>query len=429
MLKSIRTHGIGLQQFYDIEFGSRMNMFTGDNGLGKTFILELVWWALTGEFIRFPENASYPDPSKMLLEAGYDLDGAEVTYSTRFEPKTLSWKTKARNKIPAEICIYVGSDDSYLVYDGLRKVLIDEQIRELSPSMKQGVEIPSAVYKFNKHKLMHGIQVDSGKKVYCKGLLVDLVDWQIRPLEIRHAPFAYFIDVLRSLSPPDEKLAPGRISRLRFDDVREQPTISFSYGEVPIDLCSASMQRMIGITYLLVWSWYEHIQLCRLTGAHKAAKLTLIIDEIELHLHPKWQRTILKAILDVAKTLNSDMQTQLFTTTHSPLILASTEAFASDETDKLFVFEQEGQNISLRELPWLLEGDASSWLSSEVFKIDKPRSIESQEIIKRAELLMKGKSEESIENLEIELEKLVPASDPFWARWSILKRMKKNDSI
>lgn len=31
------------------EFGERVNLLTGDNGLGKTFLLDLIWWILTGD--------------------------------------------------------------------------------------------------------------------------------------------------------------------------------------------------------------------------------------------------------------------------------------------------------------------------------------------------------------------------------------------
>ena len=30
-----------------MEFGQRLNILTGDNGLGKSFILDCAWWAMT----------------------------------------------------------------------------------------------------------------------------------------------------------------------------------------------------------------------------------------------------------------------------------------------------------------------------------------------------------------------------------------------
>ena len=31
----------------EIDFKPRMNFLTGDNGLGKTFLLDIAWWVLT----------------------------------------------------------------------------------------------------------------------------------------------------------------------------------------------------------------------------------------------------------------------------------------------------------------------------------------------------------------------------------------------
>ncbi|OAV68745.1 putative ATP-binding protein involved in virulence [Bacteroidales bacterium Barb6XT] len=45
----------------------------------------------------------------------------------------------------------------------------------------------------------------------------------------------------------------------------------------------------------------------------------LLVDEIDLHLHPQWQRTIIKHLSDIFT------QTQFIVTTHSPFIIQSME--------------------------------------------------------------------------------------------------------
>lgn len=91
----------------------------------------------------------------------------------------------------------------------------------------------------------------------------------------------------------------------------------------------------------------------------------LLIDEVESHLHPRWQRSILPALLDVATTLNPQMHTQIITTTHSPLVLASVEPSFDEERDRLFLFElNEHVEVALREVPWAKQGDTVNWLVS-----------------------------------------------------------------
>ena len=50
MLESLKLRNIGPSPQMDFAFSPRMNLLTGDNGLGKTFVLDLVWWACTGSW-------------------------------------------------------------------------------------------------------------------------------------------------------------------------------------------------------------------------------------------------------------------------------------------------------------------------------------------------------------------------------------------
>src|SRR3712207_3421041 len=53
MLERLAFENIGPISGQELEFGERLNLLTGDNGLGKTFILDVAWWALTRTW---PEN-------------------------------------------------------------------------------------------------------------------------------------------------------------------------------------------------------------------------------------------------------------------------------------------------------------------------------------------------------------------------------------
>jgi len=48
MLASLQLRDVGPAQSFDIELSDRLNVFTGDNGLGKSFLLDIAFWALTG---------------------------------------------------------------------------------------------------------------------------------------------------------------------------------------------------------------------------------------------------------------------------------------------------------------------------------------------------------------------------------------------
>src|SRR5579871_1920439 len=47
MLRYLRMEGVGPAPEMGLDIAPRLNLLTGDNGLGKTFILDVAWWALT----------------------------------------------------------------------------------------------------------------------------------------------------------------------------------------------------------------------------------------------------------------------------------------------------------------------------------------------------------------------------------------------
>jgi AAA15 family ATPase/GTPase len=71
--------------------------------------------------------------------------------------------------------------------------------------------------------------------------------------------------------------------------------------------------------------------------------IVILIDEIESHLHPRWQRTLLPSILEVGNALNAEVDLQILATTHAPLVLASIEPSFDEDRDSLFLFELEAE--------------------------------------------------------------------------------------
>ena len=47
MIRNLKIKNIGPAPEMTLEFGKRLNLLTGDNGLGKSFLLDIAWWALT----------------------------------------------------------------------------------------------------------------------------------------------------------------------------------------------------------------------------------------------------------------------------------------------------------------------------------------------------------------------------------------------
>ena len=74
---------------------------------------------------------------------------------------------------------------------------------------------------------------------------------------------------------------------------------------------SAGIKRILSLAYLLVWTWETHKEASKNIGRPPQSKIVFIIDEMEAHLHPQWQRVIVPALLDVIKELENGTATSI----------------------------------------------------------------------------------------------------------------------
>jgi hypothetical protein len=264
----------------------------------------------------------------------------------------------------------------------------------------------------------------SGFEGKIEGLLRDWVAWQRNPDQ---TVFEIFKRVLRRLSPPDMgALLPGEPVRLPFQP-REIPTLVHHFGEVPIIHESAGIRRIVTIAYLLVWTWNEHRIYLGLAKKVPQDKIVVLIDEMEAHLHPRWQRVVLPALLDVTGILSRTMQPQIIVATHSPMVLASLESSFSDASDRLFHLQlTPDHETRFREVRFIKYGRIDEWLTSDLFELLQPRSREGEQAIELAKgLLSKDRpSAEAIKGVSELLKKSLAEDDEFWPRWLYFTEQK-----
>jgi hypothetical protein len=414
MLKKLYLKQVGPADHFDVEFANRLNIFTGDNGLGKSFLLDVAWWVLTSNWAdkpAYPQRVREENPEiNWLLSSQKDIG----EYRSYFDLSEQKWRILQQHPSLNEVVIYVRVDGSFSVFDPARK--------------------RDTAYNFTPDTLWNGLKLDD--KVLCNGLIQDWVTWQNQPTKY---PFQLFSRVIKKLAPhPDEWIEMGEPTRVSVEDVRDIPTVNLPYGNVTVIHASAGMKRILGLAYLLVWTWYEHKKASDLRQQKPINQIVLLIDEIESHLHPRWQRVILPAILAVVTELQASMKIQALVTTHSPLVLASLEPNFDEEQDKLFLLSLQRalvhQEVTLDEVPWSKQGDTVGWLTSEIFGLKQARSQEAEIAIEAAEAWMrKGNMSDFPEHLRNhiqihqELQRLLPGHDPFWPRWIVTSEKRNSD--
>ena len=211
------------------------------------------------------------------------------------------------------------------------------------------------------------------------------------------------------------------------NDARDIPTVRMGYGQdVPILYASLGVRRIAALAYMLSWAWREHVIASKQLGQASSSRIVMLFDEIEAHLHPRWQRAIVPALLRVVQTLTDDegASVQLIGATHSPLVLASVEPFFDAAKDAWFDLDLEQHNVFLRKRPFVRHGEVGNWLVSEAFDLKEPRSLEGELAIAAAQAVLDAEkpSVKAIEEADQRLREAgLPDIDPFWVQWDYFK--------
>ncbi|MEI6559348.1 MAG: hypothetical protein WCO00_13160 [Rhodospirillaceae bacterium] len=299
MLKSLSTQDVGPARSFDIEFGERLNVITGDNGLGKSFLLDLAWWVCARDW---PDKPALPsllaDASvKMAPKLSATLDGLvkkNATASYQFVSEQADWKRQGAGKptIPG-LVLYMRIDGGFSVWDPARHYFKRYVTRGIDDKDR------APAFHLTKKEVWEGARDEADVKV-SRGLLVDWLDWQ----NSDSPAFTVLKAVLELLSPNGEPIEVHPKSvRLPGPSVDRIPALNMPYGVLPVTLASAGLKRVLALAYLIVSMWTEHCEACESNRMERQKQIIIIADEIEPHLHPQWQRRILPAMLKVGKKL------------------------------------------------------------------------------------------------------------------------------
>lgn len=172
---------------------------------------------------------------------------------------------------------------------------------------------------------------------------------------------------------------------------------------------------------MIVWAWNEHKENCKLRGLHPDSRIVVMVDELEAHLHPKWQRTILPALVEIQKCLAAELEVQFIIATHSPLVMASSEEIFNPDIDKLFQLNlvPENADATLSEKDYIKYGQIDAWLTSSVFNLNQARAVNASQVIEEAKKLQLNDTatDSAVKDVHQKLLHCLAQNDPFWPCW------------
>lgn len=368
MLEYLKLTNVGPSPVMELELAPRINLIIGDNGLGKSFLLDVAWWAFTRKWphdLNSKLTSGYParptEPQKKAtIKLRITSKAKSVTYESSYAARNAAWVGKGGRPQTHGLIIYARADGGFSVWDPLRNYW----------KQKGNVDIQDRIpgYVFSKNDIWDGLygKVDNQPTVLCNGLIRDWANW----IKEKGENAEHMLAMLANLSPNGKLIAPGPLVRLSVNDVRDIPSIKTTYCDnVPILHASSGLRRIVGLAYILLWSWTEHLIAADILGEECASQVVILFDDIESHLYPLWQRTVLKSVLKIMDTLHDDAKIQLVAATHSPLILASAESVFDADKDALFdlTIDPSSSKVTIQRERFRRRGDVGSWLTSEIF--------------------------------------------------------------
>src|SRR6266542_2884389 len=197
MLKSLKLHRIGPVKDLSAAFGERLNVLTGDNGLGKSFLLDVAFWVLTG---------TWPGGRVAVPAANGKRNGPTITYEVEGKKKAVkraasfnlhnqSWKPEEGRPPMPGLVVYAAVDGGFAVWDPARNYW-----RNTATGQVVEADQPRA-YQFTRENLANRLEEDS--RVLCNGLIADWVNWYYqRSNRQDDVPFGLLEQVVAELAHP-----------------------------------------------------------------------------------------------------------------------------------------------------------------------------------------------------------------------------------
>ncbi|MGX7004115.1 AAA family ATPase [Caballeronia sp. KNU42] len=300
------------RQFDDlrVEFNSGFNFIAGPNGSGKTSILASIAHCLTHTSI---EHSRVSETSEIFVDVNHKGDLMRVGLgkgsfdghgyrTSRAKTWAVLPETEGRKNVlsintekeaPDFAPLLLGAQRSlhYMATQGMQRegLLVERRKKYRSESVANVFEGSGSNVKqwlINRYFIVDKDWAGTQKK-----------NWQ------------NFLNALPALAPFDSEF---RFERIKSD---MEPVFSIYGRECYLEELSSGFQAVLTIVARII-EWAEG------TGEGESAEIenalgSVLIDEIDIHLHPEWQFTLRDGLRQLFPNV------QFIVTTHSPHVLAS----------------------------------------------------------------------------------------------------------
>lgn len=306
------------------EFSPQFNVFIGDNGDGKTTVLNALALGLNGYLVgfgTFPYRKIETQDVHLVPGGTTDLPTLELRYPVRIELKgTLNQETLTWYRT-----LEVGNERRS---NRRRLQEIVSQWQEQLPN-PDGPLLPAIAYytagrlwrqepRDGRETLKPGSRLRGYRSCFFAQANENDVRKWVQTLSISERERGGKNAALSAVHEAVIRCLPEPWTEFRYDTLLGELVVTDAEKRriMPTQLLSHGQRNVIALVADLAYR-------CAILNPHLGAKAALetpgvvLIDELDLHLHPSWQQAIVKSLREAFPKI------QFFATTHSPLIIQS----------------------------------------------------------------------------------------------------------
>ena len=397
LLKRLRLTNLGPFDEIEFEFDEHVNVFTGPNNSGKSTVLTAL-----GEIIVYPfgiprklfrtEVAEFSielgldrevhegrlpiglqdvqqvsDIGSLLTSVGYSSFVPAIRRSTDFRAESPTVPKPRDDPMPRQSS--AGSS---------------VRLRRRRPGAPADDPIEGNVEFIKRRKF---IQTDASS-ISDETVIQKIIELDYRAYRRGKPEIRGIVEKTVAIASEVTEGYPIRFVRVDEDDDGLFPQFETPDGLVPLNVLSQGTQSLVQWLARLLIDMAEYYDYPE-DMEHRQG--ILIVDEIDAHLHPSWQRRIIPALTEHFPNL------QIFCSTHSPLMLAGLKAGQVQLLDR----DDDGKVTVSRN-----ERDIVAWSADEILRsflnVPSPTDLETARNIERLQELeqIDGPTDEQARELE-----------------------------
>uniref|UniRef100_B8HNF3 ATPase AAA-type core domain-containing protein n=1 Tax=Cyanothece sp. (strain PCC 7425 / ATCC 29141) TaxID=395961 RepID=B8HNF3_CYAP4 len=381
---------------------AQWTVILGNNGVGKTTLLRCLasvevetakdFTSDNSHIILSTDNISLWNDESILGKQSAELNIYFAYGASLSSPNSIEQTTE--NKTEAFQTLEIS-----LIFNSLFRALFPSPYgnrEELLNLIHYGY---GATRRTGETSLSEGINHGNSASLFLEGIsLINAEEWLLQTdYSMRSASgktrdrlqkqLNQIIDVLKRILPDveDIQIAPA-------DEERSRPTAEFltPYGWVQLS--------SLGLGYRTMIAWMVDLA-ARLFQRYPdspdplAEPAIVLVDEIDLHLHPKWQRTIMNFLTERFPN------TQFIVTAHSPLVVQAAK------NANIVLLRREGDRVVIDNNPEIVDNWRVDQVLTSVFELPTARPADVEPLLlQRQELLSQAHLSEADEAKLRELE-------------------------